>query len=210
MKRKIKLSAFIWRLSVCLALAFCVFGVSSANADLVAHYEMEEDGGTTLVDTTSYGNDGTITGGPDWVGGVYGLALDLDGSGDYALVPDDSSLDITGAITLAAWVKPGTVGTQYLIKKATQSGTNGYELSLSSNGKAFVRFNQATSGNTYRLDFLTSYKPEGNPWVHLAATFDGSYINVYFNGVQDVVDPLAKSFSIEVNDLALGIGAQSD
>ena len=159
-----------------------VYGVlcASATPTLVVHYEMEEDGGTTLVDSSTYGNNGTISGSPTWVAGVAGLALDLDGSGDYALVPDDASLDIENEITLAAWVKPEEQATQYLIKKAVNSNTDGFELGLASGtssagaGLAFIRLNQTSSGNDYRLNSTSEYPFDGNTWVHLAATYDGA------------------------------------
>ena len=94
----------------------------------VGWWPMEEGSGTTIVDASGTGNDGTLSGAPTWGAGVIGLALDLNGTSDYALVPDAASLDITDEITLAAWVKPEKVGTQYLVKKAIQSGLEGLHL----------------------------------------------------------------------------------
>jgi len=181
---------------------------------LVGHWQMEENGGGTIVDASFYGNDGTLYGNPGWITGKVGdYALDLDGAGDYALVPDDASLDITDAITLAAWVKPGEQATQYIIKKAIQNGIpiteDGYELSLSNPGKVFVRFNQATSINAYRLDSTTDYPTDGNTWMHIAATFDGTYIRIYINGVEEGT-PVSGLSSITANNLSLAIGAQSN
>jgi len=186
------------------------FMAGTGDSSLVTHYEMEENGGTDLVDSSFYLNDGSLYGDPGWGTGVDGLAMEFDGDGDYALVDDDPSLDITDAITLAAWVKPGTNSTQYLIKKATIGGIDGYELSLASSAsteKAFVRFNQATSGNDYRLDTISTYPSDGNTWVHLAATYDGSTIRIYYNGQEEGSD--AGPASIAVNSLPLGIGADS-
>ena len=79
---------------------------------------------------------------------MIGAALDFAGTVDPVLVPDDASLDLTDAITIAAWISPAARATQYAIKKARYDATDGYELSLSnSTNKAFVRFNQDSSGN---------------------------------------------------------------
>ena len=67
--------------------------------DLVGYWEMEEGVGTTLVDSSGRSNDAAISGAPAWISGVSGLGLDIDGD-DYALVLDDPSLDITGAINI--------------------------------------------------------------------------------------------------------------
>ncbi len=80
--------------------------------------------------------------------------LCLNGTSQYVKVADANSLDITGDITIAAWVKPGVVTTQDVVKKAVTTGTtvNGYELDLATNTGttctpgtnpcAFGRFNQ--------------------------------------------------------------------
>jgi hypothetical protein len=180
---------------------------------LVAHYMMDENGGTTLVDSSSPTNDGTISGNPTWVTGQDGLALLLDGSGDYAVVPDDYCLNITGAITLAAWVKPEQLATQDLVKKAVNGGTDGYELSLSSSGsswpdKVFFRLNQQTSGDTYRVNSATLYPYSGDTWIHVAGTYDGSTMRIYYNGMLENSTP--GPASIASNSLGLGVGAQSD
>jgi hypothetical protein len=50
-------------------------------------------------------------------------ALILDGIDDHAQVPNSPTLDLTSQVTLAAWVRPTQVATQYLVKKAIQGTT---------------------------------------------------------------------------------------
>ena len=79
-------------------------------------------------------------------------------------VPDANSLDLTTGITIAAWIRPGLAATtQDLVNKAMATGTlvNGYQLALSQPGKVFVRFNQATSGDTYRVNSTANYPTDG-------------------------------------------------
>ena len=192
-------------------LAMVLSGAAGAASPPVGDWRMNEGSGTVLVDSSASGNNGTIFGNPTWVAGQHGQAIHFDGTGDYATVPDSASLDISSAITMAAWVKPEKTATQYLIKKATTTGTtaNGYELSLATTGKVFVRFNQATSADTYRINSTTSYPITGTTWMHVAATYDGTTIKLYVNGVQEGGN-LAGPASIVTNNLALGIGAQSD
>ena len=183
---------------------------TTPSPDLVGQWLMDEGSGSTILDDSTFGNDGTLSGDPTWVSGQHGLALALDGSGDYATVPDAASLDLTDAITIAAWVRPGQLGTQYLVKKATKGGIDGFELSLSSSGKAFFRLNQKASGNTYRIDTTTDYPTDGNTWMHLAATYDGSTMHLYVDGVEDPTSLIVGPSAIATNALALAIGAQPD
>jgi len=70
---------------------------------VVGSWHFDEGSGTTAYDTSGNDNDGTING-ATWVDGKFGRALDFDGVDDYVEIPDDSSLDITEAITIEAWV----------------------------------------------------------------------------------------------------------
>ena len=185
--------------------------VAASNGPLIANWKMDEGSGTTLIDASGFGNNASTTGSPMWVTGVAGQALKLNGTSQFATVPDNASLDITGAITLSAWIKPEKFATQYIIKKAIGGSTNGYELSLSSSGIVFFRFNQATSGDSYRLNSVTAHPNNGATWMHIAATYDGSsLIKIYINGVENSSKTITTPASIITNSLALAVGAQSD
>ena len=180
-------------------------GAAGAASPPVGDWRMNEGSGTVLVDSSASGNNGTILGNPTWVAGQHGQAIRFDGTGDYATVPDSASLDISSAITMAAWVKPEKTATQNLIKKAVTAGTpltNGYELSLSSARKVFVRFNQVDERRHLRINSTTSYPINGTTWMHVAATYDGTTIRLYVNGVQESQSPA--SFAIATNNVAFG------
>lgn len=179
-------------------------------AGLRGLWSMDDGGGSAVADGSGWGNDGVVRGSPSWVSGQAGLALQLDGSDDHVTVADDSSLDLSGAMTMAAWVRPDRATTQYVIKKAAIGGTDGFELALSSGSsrKVFVRFNQVSSKNTYRVDSSSMYPTDGQTWMHVAATYDGSTMRLFIDGELEASGPGPSS--IAVNDLALALGAEPD
>ena len=68
-----------------------------ADANLVGFWQFSGDAN----DSSYCGNDGTLYGDAD---AGYDI-LTLDGAGDYVQVSDDSTLDITGDITISAWIR---------------------------------------------------------------------------------------------------------
>jgi 3-phytase len=177
---------------------------------LVGHWKFDEANGKILLDASGYENHAAVVGSPNWVSGVSGLALNLDGSIEYGKVADHATLDISGPISLAGWIRPKKRATQNILKKAVNGSTNGYELSLSSDGKVFFRFNQTSSGDAYRLNSLASYPSNGSTWMHIAATYDGKTIRMYINGVENSARVLSSPPAIRTNSLPLTIGAQSN
>ncbi|MFD2245114.1 LamG-like jellyroll fold domain-containing protein [Pontibacter ruber] len=180
---------------------------SSPTNPLVGHWKLDEGSGMALADASEYKNNATAVGGATWVAGVTGQALRFNGSSQYATVADNASLDITGAITLTAWIKPEKIATQYVFKKAEQNSVDGYELSLSSGGLIFFRFNQVTSGDTYRINSTTIHPSNGTTWIHVAVTYGGGVMRLYINGDQNNSKTFSSPPPIKLNGLALTIGA---
>ena len=75
----------------------------NALADLVAHWPLDEGSGTTAVDFSGNGHDGTIGGTASWLAGQSGLALDFDGASTYIDMDDQV---VVGTWSLAMWLKP--------------------------------------------------------------------------------------------------------
>jgi len=73
-------------------------------------WHFNESTGTIAYDSSGRGNDGTLkpdaVNRPQWVTGINENALSFDGIDDYVEVPDDTTLDLTDAISIEAWMKP--------------------------------------------------------------------------------------------------------
>lgn len=179
----------------------------TADPSLLGDWRMDAIAAGTTGDSSGAGRTATAVGSPSLTTGVNGQALSFNKS-NYLLVDNAPALNLSTQITIAAWIKPTTSGTQYVVKKGRQDSTDGFELSLSSDGKVFVRFNQASSGDSFRVNSTSKYPTNGSTWLHVAATYDGSTIKLYINGVLQASKNA--SFQIASNNLPLAIGAQDD
>ncbi len=168
---------------------------------------MDEGSGTQLKDSSGWGNTANITGSPSWVPVVNGLAMTFNGS-THGVVSDQANLNPTTALSLAAWIKPNQLATQDVISRATFGSADGYALSLGSNGKAFVQLNQASTGDAFKLESLSSYPTTGNTWMHVAATYNGTTMRLYINGVEE--SSVSGPAAIAAGALSVGIGGQSN
>ncbi|MBW8038489.1 MAG: LamG domain-containing protein [Planctomycetes bacterium] len=87
--------AMLWLLTLC--------GSVWAVEGMVSYWKFDESDGTTAYDWFGL-NDGTIHG-AEWTTGLVDGALSFDRNyRTYVSVPDNASLNITGDITISAWV----------------------------------------------------------------------------------------------------------
>ena len=98
----------IFTIIVCLSFGYLVIS-SDAEIDpetVVGAWLFDEGNGEVAGDISGNELDGALHGGPKWVDGRFGKALELDGSGAYVEVPGhDNPRD---AITVSVWVKSKT------------------------------------------------------------------------------------------------------
>ena len=146
--------------------------------------------GPTPNDSSGNANNGSLQGGAvyatDVPAGPAYYSGSFNGSSAYVQVPNSSSLNITAAITVEAWIKINSTGAyQDIITRESwgQSGTGGgYELSVTNLGKA--RLDLYQSPTTYTT-VIGSTTISTGVWHHVAGVFDGSQMRVYLNGVLD-------------------------
>jgi chitodextrinase len=171
-------------------------------SDLVAAYSFDEASGLTVTDLSANNNQGTMTNGPVRVAGRTGSAVSFDGLNDYILVPHSSSLSLSPALTLSAWVrKSSLVGYDTIFAKGTSAGVFNYYLDTNN---AELLFGFVNGG--YREFQTTGATLQPNTWYHLAATFDdaANTVRLYINGVQRAV--FTTTVSLLTNTQALYIG----
>ena len=75
---------------------------------LVGHWDFDEGPGEVARDVSGNHNHGVVQG-PVWVERGTGYALSFDGVDDYVDCGHSPSLDLTSAVSLEAWVQPGSL-----------------------------------------------------------------------------------------------------
>lgn len=163
---------------------------------LVAHWSLDEGSGTLAADSSPNGLDASITGAAVWRAGQRGSALHLGAEPAFLQVPAAAALDLTDALTLAAWVRPiqSTGVSQMLFSK-----DNAWELEI---GK--------TGPQSYSLRFDNTVVGQGlspvelGVWQHIAVTWDGSVVRYFHNGESDGSTPYTGLLPSAASDLGLG------
>ena len=163
-------------------LAAIVLGVSPSkaqyqpDANTVGLYHFDEGQGNVINDSSQQENHGT-TSNTTWIEGLYGSALEFNGTDSGVDVPDSPSLDLT-QFTLEANVKfydGFSNNHRFIFSKLDDHGTSGnYEFiwSLDNNGFLRAQYHTDGIGETF-LD--TSFFPELNRWYHVALRYNGEY-----------------------------------
>ena len=149
---------------------------------------------------------GVFVGDIEWVDGVSGAGLALAGAaGDaqYIEFPGDDHLDITEALTLAAWVKLDALPEAGDANKGTLYFKNTYYLQIEPPAGALAYYFYDTGAPGYHISGSTV--PVGE-WAHVALVWDGSTIRYYVNGEQnpDEIDQKGPGRSTPAKTLRVG------
>jgi len=170
-----------------------IVGTWDPSAVLVQH--LQESTNSTCIDSTIHGNDGNPANGPIQTPGYVDGSLSFDGSDDHVIVPYSPSLNLSGLTTLSIpmWIK--TNETDYaLVFRQTKNGI--YYSITTSKVKFSIRHStlgdSSVRGNTDVNDDV---------WHYVVGVFDGSYLRVYVDGVEDATpvartDPIGEPGSI--------------
>ncbi|MBN2016048.1 LamG domain-containing protein, partial [Candidatus Dojkabacteria bacterium] len=150
-------------------------GYTEGNANMsgnVLLMHMNESSGT-ISDYSGLGNNGTQSGGVTYgASGKLDTAISFDGSNDYVSVPDSSSLDITGDITIELWLYVRNYN-NYPDIVGKGAWNEAYSIWMYSDG--------TFTFSTNNVD-LWSSALSMNTWYHIVALRSGSTKRIYING----------------------------
>jgi hypothetical protein len=136
-----------------------------------------------VVDSTANENHGFAAGPLQQYTGQIGESSDFTDAETYLSYGNPSSLQLTGAMTLSAWVNPRTypeVG--QIIGTQGGSGARGWTVRLDSYGG--INFNVANDAYTVANAYSSPLPP--HTWSFVTAVYEpGIAMRIYINGVLD-------------------------
>ena len=167
---------------VLLAILVSLIGYSlparaqSGAPGLVAAYGFDEGTGNTVKDLSGNNLTGTIVGATWTTTGMYGNALSFNGTSSYVDLGNPSALQLTGSMTIEAWVKAAanpaddgqivakSSGPGWQLKTSPDTGPHTFGISVS--------VNSSTKAQRY-----STTVPALNTWYHVAGVYDDAVAN---------------------------------
>jgi parallel beta-helix repeat protein len=159
------------------------------NGHLIGRWKLDEGTGTTAIDSSVFRNNGNIYGASWFTGCKYGKCLKFDGVNDYVEVPNSVSLNIIGPMTIESWIYPqfGSQNRNFAaVTKMVPSGSGAgskFALELGWGTTPVPITFWIYDGDWQGLSSTTNLAD--NIWYHVVGVYDGSYIRIYINGVEE-------------------------
>jgi hypothetical protein len=167
-------------------------------AGLVGWWKFDEAEGAVAADSSGNSNNGSLQGHPVWRprGGKFGGAIELNGNGDYVKIDNEAPFNITGQITISAWVN---------IKSVPQEWTG-----IVTKGDTAWRLSTERAQNAFhfgltQLDYLNGQtQVDAGQWHHVVCVYDGQTMKIYVDGRLD--SSSSRTGPIGTNDIPVCIG----
>jgi len=173
----------MWKNVTCLTMLIVTLNLTPGNAaiaasllsdpDLVGWWTFDEGAGTIAADSSPNGNYVTAYGGAEWIPGVYGSAIDFDGTDDY-VGTGQSFLNDVDAFTLGCWLKGD-------LSSADRTGLIGQDDCIEF---GFISSNTILIWTPGGGDLSVSWPHDDSQWHHIVAVGNGSSLMIYIDGEQ--------------------------
>ena len=182
---------------------------------LVAHWKFDEGSGFVAADSSGSGLTATQAGTEgSWVTGKCDGAYEFGGGDSHFELSDSASLQLTGALTVAAWVKPTGESCFGVIAGIDQTGGSSNDMyTLKTNDADGLRWDliaAADAGSNVSLDSpstLGAYSNQGADWVHVVGVLEpGVAASLYVNGDLVAKDTTDVPVAIQSTSTAFQIG----
>ncbi|TDJ45795.1 MAG: hypothetical protein E2O50_00965, partial [Gammaproteobacteria bacterium] len=164
--------------------------------NLLVRYDFNKGRGSIVSDQTGLGYDASLQGNATFIDNdpweettgmaKFGNSIKLDGVGDYLNIESDFHNDRLNLakVAIAAWVRPAAAGSgkQYLVSKLNHAARTGYALAID-NHTGFLHAEIYLEGSASLSEAISSTAIPNDIWTHVVASFDGSSIKIFVNGM---------------------------
>jgi len=158
--------------------------ISDASAELVGQWKLDDGAGTTALDATGNGNNGTLEDGPTVVDGQFGQALAFEGSRVVIPASDSLTADLfQESFTLVAWINPKRTGNtwQQIFRSIRADGSSNDTLFINNDGRLSWRGLVGGGWAGGMCETAPDVVP-ADQWTHVAVVGDGTNFRIYVNG----------------------------
>lgn len=186
----------------------------NASADLKGYWALDGD----ALDSSAYGNHGAINGSvaaaADRFGNPSGAMSFAGGSGDNINVGQPAALNLTGAMTITAWLYLDSTSPVHDSRSARilarMGGTRAWSTGTEKNPVDGVSYPATMQISSNGSDIVGVYEPTLplDQWVHYAGVYTpGTSLEIYLNGDPvgiNTTDIPASQFSNNGRDVLIG------
>ena len=168
---------------------------------LVVHYDTTVDSvasGSTVVDISGQGNNGTLNGNATY--SSSDRALTFDGVNDYVKGTIPSSLSGNHTYSFSMWVKPNAIQTGYIAAFEMGNRTNNQSCGLYFNGGVIVHL-------AFANNLISTTSVVVNQWIHIVGTYTSGSRKIYADGVLLGSDAYS---SMNIGSTEMTLGANND
>ena len=156
------------------------------NNDLVGFWPLTDGSGTSAVDVSTGGNNGTQSGGVSWASSEIGTVASFDGSDDQFDISHNSSYNAgtTGELTVTAWAKFDTFGTyRNVVSKdfGFNHGAREWVIYGEPSGNRVSAQLFDSSGTAYGVGTGVNTTYTG-VWYFLSMVWDGTDLKLFVDG----------------------------
>jgi hypothetical protein len=159
--------------STLVVLTFNLVVANAVKADLIGWYKLDDGSGTVALDSSSYGNDGTLQGSPKWVDGWIGGALELNGTSDWVEINGIADDLTENNFSVSAWIKTTMSGDGNVIGANDSGSGHDFIFGVSGSGTLLVE-----------ADTVNEYPPviNNDEWHFIGYVRDGTTAYAYTDG----------------------------
>ena len=160
-----------------MAIALAVTAVAEVNFESAVGIWLFDDGnGKVAEDSSGNGVDGALIGGAEWIDdGAFGKALEFNGS-DACVETGQQLLEAVTDFTVTLWLRTGGTGGDR-VGLVGQNDT--VEFGLIS--PTTMQLWSEGGGGSHDQPWVLS----DDEWHHVAGTYDGAFLRVYVDGVEE-------------------------